>query len=1299
MISVNMVLSRSRRFFAVGLLLFLVADGSLGAATGTVDLGPPPTPAKRERQPSPPLASLPKPAAGGPLHILLVDDDWSDNNSPAGNGHLSKSDEIYRELVAAAVDGKAAAWSVEVVELHKNGPGVDRLRNFNVVLWYTGGSYGGGHDNTDVLSLEDEKTVRRYLDETGGSFILVSPGYVNNYSYGNTWTDAPVAFLTEVVGINGFSGLVQRFTAGTVTAFNGAGYVVQEKGAAEPQFSGVNPDGAAVLFTASLDPKKTAAGGVPVAVAHPYARGRFVYVGFTFENLLTRDLAPAFGQLLLSAGWPTGAVATAAAPTVKDVAVTQISPRTAPAVSGLQTVTPTTPLTQPPPPRTIGGSDPVVISQLPVDPVKRLAITETVMKDVDFDNWGFEHKLSGWTASGTAFGNQPTFGDNVSTTRVLHQMEYTNNGVGGDYWKDQGYPNGYKGVFWLGTYENRSGEAGSVFGATQGDVPTGEVLSPEFQITQSYCYFLIGGGSDANALKVELQIKQADGSWKMEAARTSFRNSELLYRENFALTALKGKMARIRIVDNATGSWGHINVDDFVFRDTAMDGITLTEPATNRPYLVDEDYPVWGIADTHCHPAHDDGFGGKLVLGKADDPLSVAYSSALCRANHSMLGLGGLNTIFTGGGDLHPFMEGWPDFIGFPRFNSRTHQQQHVEFLKRAWQGGLRLIAALAINNMYLPSLAMGPGSDGAPYDDHEVTLRQIQDLKRIAASQSSWMEIAYTPKDARRIISEGKCAMVLGLELDNFGNLKVPSYNWNDAVGPSNSRLVSLTPANANQLITEKVNQYYNLGIRQVTPIHYLSGTFGGAAVFRGQIALIQFAFNNSIEVKSGIDRKIPFSLADDYSASMLAVAYTPAEYRVRIHATDAMSTINSMGLTDFGQTLVNRLMDKGIILDSEHMGLETKENLFSLAARRDYPVMSSHTDPTGLSFNWLNGPTPFQSTPEERMQNFGTTNIRNLATEFNLTDEHYQKIRSSGGTVGVFMLPYLKKPYQGYLGSIPNDCAGSSKTWAQMYLYSVEKMEGKSVALATDRGMTDFIAPRFGPNAGYTLADEILPSMRKDARGVQRNLQRNGVKYDRPMSSFHISWYHQYDGDTIDEYENDAWIAFAALEANVPTDRTPASYYVVHLARVTNYVKGFRANSEADLEQPFLINGDSPWEQAAMYCLKANKTPSGLAAYPGYNPDQKNRLNTIYGAVATAWETWKGKYGNNAPIRRFKTGNRDWDFNTDGMAHYGLMPDFLQDLRNVGMTPGNLTPLLRSAEDYLRMWEKSIKSSGSSL
>ena len=62
----------------------------------------------------------------------------------------------------------------------------------------------------------------------------------------------------------------------------------------------------------------------------------------------------------------------------------------------------------------------------------------------------------------------------------------------------------------------------------------------------------------------------------------------------------------------------------------------------------------------------------------------------------------------------------------------------------------------------------------------------------------------------------------------------------------------------------------------------------------------------------------------------------------------------------------------------------------------------------------------------------------------------------------------------------------------------------------------------------------------------------------------------------------------------------------------------------------------------------------------------------------------------GISGEFRRQQTGERTFDFNTDGLAHIGLLPDFIADLKNVGLTDDDLKPLFRSAETYILMWER---------
>ena len=57
---------------------------------------------------------------------------------------------------------------------------------------------------------------------------------------------------------------------------------------------------------------------------------------------------------------------------------------------------------------------------------------------------------------------------------------------------------------------------------------------------------------------------------------------------------------------------------------------------------------------------------------------------------------------------------------------------------------------------------------------------------------------------------------------------------------------------------------------------------------------------------------------------------------------------------------------------------------------------------------------------------------------------------------------------------------------------------------------------------------------------------------------------------------------------------------------------------------------------------------------------------------------------------IDKQRSGQRVYDINVDGVAHYGLFPDWVEDLRHIG---GDeiVDDLGRGAEAYLQMWERA--------
>lgn len=57
---------------------------------------------------------------------------------------------------------------------------------------------------------------------------------------------------------------------------------------------------------------------------------------------------------------------------------------------------------------------------------------------------------------------------------------------------------------------------------------------------------------------------------------------------------------------------------------------------------------------------------------------------------------------------------------------------------------------------------------------------------------------------------------------------------------------------------------------------------------------------------------------------------------------------------------------------------------------------------------------------------------------------------------------------------------------------------------------------------------------------------------------------------------------------------------------------------------------------------------------------------------------------------------GERTLDFNTEGLVHIGLLPELLEDARKDAASEADLEPLFRSAEGYIRMWERAEERAG---
>ncbi len=84
-----------------------------------------------------------------------------------------------------------------------------------------------------------------------------------------------------------------------------------------------------------------------------------------------------------------------------------------------------------------------------------------------------------------------------------------------------------------------------------------------------------------------------------------------------------------------------------------------------------------------------------------------------------------------------------------------------------------------------------------------------------------------------------------------------------------------------------------------------------------------------------------------------------------------------------------------------------------------------------------------------------------------------------------------------------------------------------------------------------------------------------------------------------------------------------------------------------------------------------------------------------SIYGSgISNNWNNRVNYYNarNTDGLRQYSFGsaNRTWDYNTEGVAHIGLYPDFYQDLKNLGMSLNERNVFFGAADYFVNMWEK---------
>lgn len=483
----------------------------------------------------------------------------------------------------------------------------------------------------------------------------------------------------------------------------------------------------------------------------------------------------------------------------------------------------------------------------------------------------------------------------------------------------------------------------------------------------------------------------------------------------------------------------------------AVNGSVVSKPLPGGQLFVqaEPDAPIFGFADTHSHQFANLGFGRSLIWGAPFSPAGIADALDRCEEAHGPNGIldvaGNFLTKSVGHNTLGFDPSSHSEFTGWPRWDTRTHQQMYYTSVRRAFDGGQRLMVMHAESNKLLcqitPHSPLFSCDDMSSVEDQLLGAKALQDSidNEAGGAGKGWYRIAYSGTEARHIINSGRMAVVLGIEVDELFDC---------------GRNATCTLDD----IRTKLDHYHQLGVRHLFPIGHFDNAFGGAAMYNPL-----FNFGNYATTGSFFQARECGNEGYRYTANSGGEAAAWNALQAILHPFVPLPTIpnppfvsdcNSRDLTGLGAFLVREMMARGMIIDIDHMSELAANDVLTIAEENGYPgVASGHSGPLSAADG-------------------------QKATEGAKTSSQLNRIHDLGGLSGVILsqgerstLNHPDGIGQHAGATVLNDCGQSSKTFAQAYLAAVDAIGGPAtaaVAIGSDfNGLGGQPGPRFGARA----------------------------------------------------------------------------------------------------------------------------------------------------------------------------------------------------------------------------------------
>src|SRR5262249_33828210 len=146
-------------------------------------------------------------------------------------------------------------------------------------------------------------------------------------------------------------------------------------------------------------------------------------------------------------------------------------------------------------------------------------------------------------------------------------------------------------------------------------------------------------------------------------------------------------------------------------------------------------------------------------------------------------------------------------------------------------------------------------------------------------------------------------------------------------------------------------VQQWWDAGVRLINPIHLADNAVGGTGIYDDRFNCSNHYLTRKwapdtpepwfweVQEASGAAADAEFLLSVNPSNALLIQLYHQG-YPAYVKRVSSKGHMNARGLSEGGKAFVTAMMDRGMLIDVEHMSCRSLQDALALARARGYPL-----------------------------------------------------------------------------------------------------------------------------------------------------------------------------------------------------------------------------------------------------------------------------------------------------------------------------------------------------------------------